>query len=288
MIEKVRGLPDKFSEAFPYNDRPRSDNVYGVTEILYCPRKSFLSRAIPTPRFLEFDVRMRFARGHAMESVFFGEEHNPIKILGSGDLEGFEGHADHAYLNDDGSVEEIVEFKSTKRLWYTAPNGKSYYSLKYARNAVDKSDYKKIEKVYNDSHMDQLMTYMILTDAKKGYLIYYELTSDSHYTWIVNDYDIPDNFREKMVDRLNYLRDCFAYGIVPEKRTMYDWECGFCTHNKNGVCGLCDVEEFDFFKFLKKLYKCGNIDIDFNTILRKCLVRYNVEPGKQVRVDNGA
>ena len=288
MIEKIDGLPEQFLQAYPHKERPRESHLFGVTEILYCSRKSFLSRVIPAAGTIDFETRRRFSRGHLAESLFFGPEHNPMYLTGIDRLKGMEGHTDHAIFGKDKKIKEIVEFKSVKRLWYKSPNGKTYYSLKYARAGTDRSDWSKINRNYNDSHMDQLMLYMLLSDAKRGYLIYQEMSTDDNHTWTLTSDDISQEFKDKMADRLDYLRDCYKVGEVPIKNSMYPWECGLCSFNKSGVCGLCDVNGFNINKMLLELYKAGNPDIDFLTITDKYLGRYGVEPGKQVMFINGA
>jgi len=279
-LEEIKGVPDKFLNMFPYNDRPRGSK-FGVTEILYCPRKTFLARFVRSPDIIDFEVRKRFARGHALESVFFGDAHNPLYFVGDGELSELEGHSDHAVLGDDGKVEDIVEFKTVRKLWYGVPDGRFFYSLKAARNAIDRSEWKKIARSYNLSHFDQLKLYMILSGAKNGYLIYYEMSTDDNYTWYITSDEITDEFKNRMISRLNYVKNCCDNNIVPVKNTIYDWECGFCSYNKNGICSLCDVKEFNFDKFASDLKSSGNIDIDFNTIISKNLQRYNVEAGVQ-------
>ncbi len=230
MITEIKGVPKRYSYGCPHQDRPRGE-LLGVTEVLYCLRKSFLQRAVPAPTAIDFITRTRFARGHAMESAFFGDRHNPEYFIGDKELDGFEGHSDHIVREDNGEIKEIVEFKSVRRLWYKAPNGKAYYSRGMARKAIDKKDWGKIEHRYNDSHMDQLMTYMYITDAPKGVLLYYELSTDDHYTWEVTSDDISDEFKERTKDRLNTLQKCIEEFKIPAKSFSYDWECNLCNHN---------------------------------------------------------
>lgn len=288
MIEKIEGLPEKFLTAYPYKDRPRESHLFGVTEILYCSRKSFLTRVIPPASTMDFETRRRFARGHLSEELFFGPAHNPLYLTGvGGKFDGMEGHTDHAIIGKDGKIDEIVEFKSVKRLWYKSPNGKSYYTLKYARAGTDKEQWDQISRSYNDSHMDQLMLYMILSDAKTGYLIYQEMSTDENYTWRVSSSDITQEFKDKMSSRLEYLKDCYKKGDVPIKNSMYPWECGLCSFNKSGVCGLCDVKDFNINKMLLELYHAANPDVDFLIITSKYLERFGVEAGKQAMFSNG-
>jgi hypothetical protein len=131
------------------------------------------------------------------------------------------------------------------------------------------------------------MLYMMLTDAKNGYLIYYEMSTDENHTWSITSDEITEEFRKKMVDRLNYMRDCFKTMTVPIKNSAYQWECGLCNFNKNGICGLCDVKEFDFNKMVSELGRSGNLEIDFSTIVGKSLQKHGVEPGMQKMFVNG-
>ena len=278
MIKKLEALPEQFTKAFPYKERPRSDDLYGVTEVLYCARKSYLSRIIPAPTAIEFEVRRRFARGHAMEAVFFGDHHNPIYVKGSGPLAAMEGHTDHAVQDESGAVKDIVEFKSVKRLWYTAPNGKVYFSIKSARRMIDKEGWDKVEKCYSDNHMDQLMTYMFLTNAQRGYLIYYEMSTDDNHIWEISSEDITDEFKNKIISRLDYLKKCFNDGAVPDKTTMYPWECSLCNFNKNGLCGLCDAKDFDVNEFVKDVLNSPSDK--FMEIAEGYVKKFNVTPGE--------
>ena len=291
----LEGLPALFTKAFPYKERPRSNNLYGVTEVLYCPRKTFLSRFVPAPTAVEFETRRRFARGHAMEDVFFGDDHNPTHIVGSGALEGLEGHTDHSINDDDGKVKTIVEFKSVKKLWHKAPNGKVYFSAKAAKNVLPKSDWSKIERNFNDSHMDQLMMYMMVTDALDGYLIYYEMSTDDNFTWSITKSDITDEFKDRMIKRLDYIKLCCSLGAMPERRFGYPWECMLCNFNKNGICGLCDKEGFDFPKMCQELKESRDLTNDFGLIVGKYMKEFNVEAGTQTadpeykdEIDNGS
>jgi len=251
MVKKLEGLPEQFTKAYPYKDRPRSDDLYGVTEVLYCARKSYLSRVVPAPTAVEFEVRRRFARGHAMESVFFGDHHNPIYVKGTGAFASMEGHTDHAVQDESGVVKEIVEFKSVKKLWYSAPNGKVYFSPSAAKRVIDEDDWGKIERRYSENHMDQLMIYMVLASAAKGYLIYYEMSTDDNHAWEVDESDISQEFKDKMSGRLNYLKECFDKKNIPLKTSLYPWECSLCSFNRNGICGLCDVKDFNFEEFIR-------------------------------------
>lgn len=291
MVKKLDGLPEQFMKAYPYKERPRSDDLYGVTEVLYCPRKTYLTRVVPAPTAIEFETRRRFSRGHAMEDVFFGDHHNPMYVKGDGPLAALEGHTDHAIQDKDGKIIEIVEFKSVKKLWFTAPNGKMYFSLKAAKRYLPEEDWKHVDRCYNDSHMDQLMTYMFVTGAKKGYLIYYEMSTDDNYTWEVDDTDISVEFKNKIIDRLNYIKYCFLKKVVPDRNTIYKWECMLCSFNKNGLCGICDKEGFELQKFIDDvlLAKTEN----FMEVAEKYAKKYSVTPGEvnvfgeKIEVDNG-
>jgi hypothetical protein len=278
LVKKLDGLPEQFTKAYPYKDRPRSDDLYGVTEVLYCARKSYLSRVVPAPTAVEFEVRRRFARGHAMESVFFGDHHNPIYVKGIGPFAAMEGHADHAVQDDSGNVKEIVEFKSVKKLWFTAPSGKVYFSPSAAKKVVDKEDWDKIERRYSENHMDQLMIYMILTNAEKGYLIYYEMSTDDNHAWEIDQADISQEFKDKMLGRLNYLKECFDKKNIPLKTTMYPWECSLCSFNRNGICGLCEKNDFDFNGFIKDVLA---VEPDkFMDAVEKYTKKFGVTPGE--------
>ena len=236
MIKRIDGVPAKYSYAFPHHNRPRSADFYGVTEILYCLRRAFLQRVVPGPTAMEFSKRALMSRGHAMEAAFFGDTHNPEYFVGDGNLEGLEGHSDHVVRDAAGKIDEIVEFKSVRRLWYKAPNGKSYYSITMAKKAIDKADWSKIEHRYNDSHLDQLMLYMYITGAPNGVLIYQEMSTDKLYTWTITSDDISDEFKKRIEDRLGILRSCIDNQTIPDKLFSYDFECGLCNYNKNGVC----------------------------------------------------
>ena len=277
MVERINGLPERYKGSFPYRDRPRNPYYYGVTEILYCLRKSFLQRVVPAPTAIDFETRVRFARGHAMEEAFFGEKHNPEYFVGDDKLDGIEGHSDHVVRDEDGKIKEIVEFKSVRRLWYKAPNGKAYYSIGMAKKAVDKEDWGKIEHRYNDSHMDQLKTYMYMTGAPKGVLIYYELTTDRNYTWEITSDEIDDDFKKRIDDRLSMMQKCMDEKTVPEKMFTYDWECNLCSFNKNGICQLCDVEKFDLFRFIRDLEIFNGKP--FDDVLSDYLKKYDIKPG---------
>jgi len=193
--------------------------------------------------------------------------------------------------DDKGKVTEVVEFKSVKKLWFQAPNGKVYFSLRAAKRMLPEEDWDKVARSYNDSHMDQLMTYMFLTDAKKGYLIYYEMSSDDNHVWEVDDVDISVDFKNKIIDRLNYLKYCFLKKIIPDRHSVYKWECALCSFNKNGLCGLCDAKDFSLDGIIEELLK--NQPEDFMRVLGKYTDKYNVEPGavsvfdEKIEVENG-
>lgn len=270
MVERINGLPDRYmGGAFPHNDRFRSQEYFGVTEVIYCIRRSFLQRVVPVPTEISFEKRILFARGHALESAFFGDQHNSEYFVGDNNMCGVEGHADHIVRNSKDEIDEIVEFKSVRRLWYKAPNGKAYYSLGMAKKAIDKSDWDKIEHRYNDSHMDQLKMYMIISGAPRGVLIYYELSTDKNYTWIITADEITDEFKERMADRLKILKECYDKGVVPEKLFLYDWECGLCSFNESGVCNLCDAEGFDLDAFCNDVTNSNNFDEVVNSYKKK-------------------
>jgi hypothetical protein len=280
MIKKLDELPQQFTKAYPYKDRPRSSDLYGVTEVLYCARKSYLSRVVPAPTAIEFEVRRRFARGHSLEDAFFGDHHNPIHVKGVGSFAFMEGHTDHAVVDDSGVVKEIVEFKSVKKLWYSAPNGKVYFSPSAAKRVIDRDDWDKIERRYSENHMDQLMIYMILADAEKGYLIYYETSTDDNHAWEIGKSDISQEFKDKMAGRLDYLKECFDKKIVPDKTTMYPWECSLCNFNRNGICGLCDKSEFDFDEFIRDVL--GVKSDKFMGAVERYTKKFDVIPGDVV------
>jgi len=255
MVKQLEDLPERYKAFYPYKERPRQDGVFGVTEILYCLRKSFLTRVVPAPTAVDFEVRRRFARGHASEAAFFGEKHNPLYVAGEGELKGLEGHTDHVVMDKDGKPQEIVEYKSTLRLWYKSPNGKSYYTKSYARKSTPKEDWDNIVRTYNDNHMDQLMLYMYMAGIPKGYLIYTEMSTDANYIWEVDAADITDEFKKRMADRLNILRNAMLDFKTPPRSSLYGWECALCTHNKHGVCDLCDAPGFDLKAMCDKLKK---------------------------------
>ena len=281
MVIFTKGVLDRYSYANPNHDRPRSPDLFGVTEILYCMRKAFLQRVVPAPTAIDFVTRTRFARGHACESAFFGEDkHNPEYFVGDKELKGSEGHSDHVVRYEAGDIKEIVEFKSVRRLWYKAPNGKAYYSIGMARKAIDKEDWGKIEHRYNDSHMDQLKTYMYITDAPMGVLIYYELSTDDHYTYEITSDEISEEFKIRTKDRLKILKEAMRDLKVPDKSFSYDWECKLCSFNKNGLCALCDVDGFDLRKLCSKLTN-GKIEDTFGKVVGEALEKYNVKAGME-------
>ena len=273
MIKQLDELPERYRAAYPYKDRPRQEGVFGVTEILYCLRKSFLTRVVPAPTAVEFEVRRRFARGHASEASFFGEKHNPMHLVGVGSLAKLEGHSDHVVLDSSGKPEEIVEYKSVLRLWHKAPNGKSYYSKAAARKVIPQEDWDKVSRTYNDNHMDQLMTYMFLTEAKKGYLIYTEMSTDQNYVWEIDYGDITDEFKHKIEGRLDILDGAMKTFAAPGRSSMYQWECGLCTHGKHGVCDFCDSPGFDLKTMCDILRKDP---MKYKSIVGAELKKYNI------------
>lgn len=280
MIKKLEGLPEQFTKAYPYKDRPRSEDLYGVTEVLYCARKSYLSRVVPAPTAIEFNVRKRFRRGHALESVFFRDSHNPTHVKGEGLFAAMERHTDHVVVGESGVVKEVVEFKSVKKIWYSAPNGKVYFSPSAAKRVIDEADWGKIEKRYSDNHMDQLMIYMILTNAEIGYLIYYEMSSDDNLVWEVSKEDISQEFKDKIVGRLNYLKKCFDDKTIPDKTSMYPWECSLCNFNKNGICGLCEKKDFNFDEFIKDVLAVESNK--FMSVVEDYTKKFNTTSGEVV------
>lgn len=280
MITEIKGVPKRYSYGCPYHDRPRSSDYYGVTEILFCLRKGFLQRVVPAPSAIDFDTRVRFARGHSLESAFFGERHNPEYFIGGGNLKGLEGHSDHVVRDSNGKIDEIVEFKSVRRLWYKAPNGKAYYSRGMARKAIDKKDWDKIEHRYNDSHMDQLKIYMYITGVSKGVLLYYEMSTDDYYCWEITSDEIDDEFKERIESRLKTLQKCMDEFIIPEKSFSYDWECNLCSHNKSGMCTLCDQPGFDLQKVCEDL-NSGDIEKRFDKVINEQLDKYGIKGGME-------
>jgi len=286
MVEYINGLPEIFKGAFPYKDRPRSDGIYGVTEVLYCLRKSFLTRVIPAPTAIDFDTRRRFARGHAMEEIFFGDIQNPEYFVGAGDLRAIEGHADHIIRDDGGEITTVVEYKSTKKIWFDAPNGKKYYTITAAKKANKEEDWHKIERKYSDSHMDQLKTYMMITGAPKGILIYFEMTSDNNYTWTITSDEISDEFKDRMVGRLERLEKSMNDFVAPDKEYSYDWECKLCNFNSSGICTLCDQGGFDLKTFCNDVVK-GKYNNKFDSIVEKYRKEYGVIPMSEAAAVNG-
>lgn len=280
-VEGAHGLPDRFMYGNPYNNRPRSDDFYGVTEVLYCIRKAFLQRVVSAPSAIDFSKRVLFSRGHSLESAFFGvDKHNPEYFVGGGDLEGLEGHSDHIVRDYKGDIDEVVEFKSVRRLWYKSPNGKSYYSISMAKKFTDRDDWGKIEHKYNDSHLDQLKTYMCIADAPRGIIIYYELTTDKYYSWTIEREDISDEFKERMASRLKILKHSMDTFTVPEKMSSYDWECNLCNHNSNGICTLCDQEGFDLKSMCDELDE-GIIEENFDRVVGRELKKYGIKGGME-------
>jgi hypothetical protein len=255
MIKRLDAIPSILKTPYPYKDRPRTHGVYGVTEIIYCLRKSMLSRVVPAPTALTFETRRAFSRGHACESVFFGDIQNPVHFKG-GMVEGrdftkIEGHTDHSTVDEDGKS-TIIEFKTTKKLWLKGPDGRAYFSPKAARASVPKDQWDLIETKYSDAHMDQLMFYMLMTGSSRGYLIYQEMSTDQNYVWSVEYEDISEEFKDAALDRLNLLDYCFVNNEIPKRCPSYDFECKLCNMAKNGLCDLCDQKDFDLGDFIKR------------------------------------
>lgn len=279
MLKREDGIPNFLKSPYPYRDRPRSDAIYGVTEIIFCLRKSMLARVVPSPTALDNDTRKRFARGHAFEKIFFGDIQNPIHFRG-GVVEGrdfskVEGHTDHSCVDEQGrSV--IVEFKSTKRLWLEGPDGNKYYSMKAARAALPKEQWKLVDHVPSQSHVDQLQFYMLLNNASRGYLIYHELSTDDNYTWSMGYEDIPEEFKDEMLNRLDELEACFVEGRIPERSEKYEWECKLCNFRRDGLCQLCDVDEFNLTEFIEK-FKRKKDPFSFIPLVKQYFDKYGLD-----------
>lgn len=260
-LERLDAIPSFLTSPYPYVDRPRSNGIYGVTEIMYCLRKSYLGRKVPAPTALSFDQRRLFARGHALEAVFFGSAQNPIHfrggIVGDRDFTKIEGHTDHSVTDDDGKS-CIIEFKTTRHMWLSHPNGRKFFNMSQARKALSKEDLKLVELHPMQSHLDQLMLYMMLNDAKRGVLIYHELSSDENYVWQINDSDITDEFKNMMKSRLDELDEAFKNNTVPKKCPGYEFECKLCHMKKNAICDLCDQDGFSLDEFISDLEKKGD------------------------------
>jgi hypothetical protein len=279
VIKREDSIPKFLVSPYPYRERARTNGIYGVTEVLYCLRKSVLARVVPAPTALTSQTRKVFARGHALEAVFFGDIQNPIHFRG-GVVEGrdfskIEGHTDHSTVNEDGES-TIVEFKTTKHLWLKGPDGKSYYSLKSARTALPKEQWKDVEREPSKSHMDQLMFYMLLNNAKHGYLIYHEMSTDMNYTWSLDYEDIPESFKDEMKTRLDALDGAFINDLVPDKCPKYDFECKLCNMSKNGLCQLCDVKDFNLGDFIQD-FKSRNNPMEFMPVIKEYYDRYGLD-----------
>ena len=282
MVEYIEGLPDRYDWLYPYADRPRSKGIYGVTEVLYCLRKNFLTRVVPAPTAIAITQRKLFSRGHALEAVAFGpDRHNPEYFVGDGRLTDIEGHSDHIVRDDDDKIVEIVEFKSTRKIWFSSPNGKVYYTITAAKNATSKEDWGEICRKFSESHMDQLKVYMTITGAPTGVLIYYEMTTDNNYTWVVTSDEITDEFKENIYGRLDRYRYSMDNFVVPAKEYAYKWECSLCSFNRNSICTLCDQEGFDLKEFCDDVEK-GKYNNKFDSMVEKYRDKYNVIPMTEV------
>jgi len=93
---------------------------------------------------------------------------------------------------------------------------------------------------------------MLLNNASRGYLIYHELSTDDNYTWSMGYEDIPEEFKDEMLNRLDELEACFVEGRIPERSEKYEWECKLCNYRRDGLCQLCDVDEFNLTEFIEK------------------------------------
>ena len=283
MLKQLDDIPSFLIQSpYPYKDRKRTEGIYGVTEIFYCLRKSVLARVVPTPTALTLLTRRRFSRGSNLEKAFFGDAQNPVHFRGPKNLDGrdfskTEGHTDHSCLNDQGE-KTIIEFKTTKRLWYKGPDGKNFYSLKAARAALPKEQWKLVERCPQDSHLDQLKLYMLLTESIHGYLIYYELSTDNNYVWSIDAEDISEEFKNEMKDRLDTLDRAFTEDVMPPKCPKFSFECGLCNFGdtKNGICKLCDVELFNIGDFVNE-FKSKKDPFSFMPLVKQYYDKFGMD-----------
>jgi hypothetical protein len=292
MLVRTDKIPDFLVSPYPLNDRPRTDGIFGVTEILYCLRKSYLTRKVPAPSAVSNATRKVFARGRALEEVFFGKDYqNPIHFKGGivdgRDFTKVEGHTDHSCPDENG-VPTIIEFKTTKHMWLAHPDGRKYFNITQARKYVSKDDLKLLELQPMQSHLDQLMLYMMLTDAKRGVLIYHEMDSDENYVWEIVDTDITDEFKDRMKVRLDELDAAFKVGVVPQKCPGYEFECRLCHFKKDGLCDLCDQEGFSIEDFISDFEKRGDPNC-FMTVVGEYLDKFGLDRSiiSSYEVENG-
>jgi len=278
MLVRTDVIPSFLTSPYPLNDRPRSDGIFGVTEILYCLRKSYLTRKVPAPSAVSDHTRKLFARGRAMEQAFF-QDQKPVHFKGGivdgRDFSKVEGHTDHSCLSDEG-VSTVIEFKTTKHLWLSHPDGRKYFNITQAKKYMSKDDLKLLELQPMQSHLDQLMLYMMLTDAKRGVLIYHELDSDSNYVWEIVDTDITDEFKDRMKVRLDELDEAFKKNVVPSKSDAYSFECKLCHMKKNGLCDLCDHEKFSIDEFISD-FESRNEPNSFMTVVGEYLDKFGLD-----------
>jgi len=175
---KYVGEPkDLMEDAYEPDQRPRTEGLYGVTEVLHCHRMVFILRKMPSPPELDFETRSKFSRGHAFERAFFGRNYNPTHEVNEG--LGIEGHTDTVIETPEGKV--LCEFKSTRRVFWGHPDcEKKYPSEAQAKKHLERED---VEPMPSEHYVDQLRAYMALTGAVKGRLIVHDLSTDKIFEW---------------------------------------------------------------------------------------------------------
>jgi len=272
-------MPEFLKSPYPLVDRPRTPFVYGVTEILYCLRKSYLTRVVPAPTAVSFEQRRNFSRGRSLEESFFGPDQKPIHfrggMVGVRDFSNVEGHTDHSDVDENG-VPSIVEFKTTKHLWLSHPDGRKCFNVTQAKKYMTKDDIKLLELQPMQSHVDQLKLYMMLNEGiKRGVLIYFEMDSNSNYVFELTDADISEEFKDTMKSRLDELDAAFKDSVVPQKSPGYDFECKLCNFMKNGICQLCDQGGFNVDEFIADFQSRGDPHT-FMVVVGEWLDKFNL------------
>lgn len=167
-----------------------------VSDLVYCLRKAWYRRQEDFKEDLDNNSILFFVRGRSLHDLLeklYAQREVRVKY------NGVKGTID-AITHDN----QIVEIKTTKKLWKDQPN---------------------------DHHLKQIAYYMAMYGTNRGVLLYYEIQDNNlrYFEIYMDDEELMDecieiDTKKAILDKALEHGDVDICGESPR----YDWECKFC------------------------------------------------------------